>query len=108
MASDRLRVGIIGAGRIAGFVHVPSLRLCADRCEVAAVASRREEAARAFAQQWEIPRVFADWRTLLAEPAIDAVVICLPSGLTAEVAAAALAAGKHVLCEKPLALSYPE
>ena len=106
--AERTRVGLVGAGRIAGMVHLPSLRLCSDLCTVAAVASRTEERAKAFAARWEIPRVHSDWRALLADPEIDAVVICPPSGLTAEVARAAIAAGKHVLCEKPLALSYPE
>ncbi len=106
--AHRVRVGIIGAGRIAGFVHVPSLRLCPEACEVAAVASGREATAKAFAQRWGVPRVHPDWPALLADPELDAVVICTPSGLTAEVAGAALAAGKHVLCEKPLALRYPE
>ncbi|MFB3818265.1 MAG: Gfo/Idh/MocA family protein [Candidatus Methylomirabilales bacterium] len=104
----KLRVGIIGAGRIAGFVHLPSLRLCPEACEVLAVASGREATAKAFAQRWDIPRVYPDWPSLLADPELDAVVICTPSGHTAQVAAAALAAGKHVLCEKPLALGYPE
>ena len=108
MGQDKVRVGIIGAGRIAGMVHVPSLKLCPDRCEVVAVASRTEEKARAFAARWGIPRVYTDWHTLLADPELDAVVICPPSGLTAAMAKAAVAAGKHVLCEKPLGLTYPE
>jgi predicted dehydrogenase len=105
MAAEKIRVGIIGAGRIAGMVHVPSLRLWPEACEVAAVASRTPEGAHAFAERWGIPRVHADWQALLADSALDAVAICLPSGLTAAVAKAAVAAGKHVLCEKPLGLS---
>ncbi len=108
MAREKIRVGFIGAGRIADMVHVPSLRLCPDACEILAVASRTVERAKAFADRWGIPRVYPDWQALLADPDVDAVVICPPSGLTAEVARAALAAGKHILCEKPLGLSYPE
>ena len=108
MAHDKVRVGIIGAGRIAEMVHMPSLKLCTDACEILAVASRRLEKAKAFAERWGIPRAFPDWQSLLADPEVDAVVICPPSGLTAEVARAAIAANKHILCEKPLGLSYSE
>jgi len=108
MPREKIRVGIIGAGRIAAFVHLPSLRLCPDACEVIVVASRTEEKAKAFADQWGIPRVHPDWESLLADPDVDAVVICPPSGLTYAVAKSAIAAGKHILCEKPLGLCYPE
>ena len=108
MSGGKIRVGIIGAGRIADFVHVPSLRLCPTECEVVAVASRTEEKAKAFADRWGIPRVYRDWEFLLADRDVDAVVICLPSRLTHAVAKAAIAAGKHILCEKPLGLSYAE
>ena len=108
MGREKIRVGIIGAGRIASMVHLPSLKLCSEICEVAAVASRRPEKARAFAGEWGIPRVHPDWQALLADPEVEAVVICLPSGLTATVARAAVAAQKHVLCEKPLGLGYAE
>lgn len=108
MGSAKIRVGIIGAGRIAGFVHMPSLGLCPNMCEIIAVASRTEEKARAFAGHWGIPRVYPDWPSLLADRDVDAVVICPPSGATYSVAKAAIASGKHILCEKPLGLCYAE
>ncbi len=108
MGHAKIRVGIVGSGRIAGMVHLPSLKLCPERCDVLAVASRTEEKARAFAAQWGIPRVYTDWKALLADPDLDAVVLCPPSGLTANMAKAAVAAGKHVLCEKPLGLTYAD
>jgi len=108
MGHTKIRVGIVGAGRIAGMVHAPSLKLCPERCDVLAVASRTEEKAKAFAAQWGIPRIYTDWQALLADSDIDAVVICPPSSLTATIAKAAAAAGKHVLCEKPLGLTYTE
>ncbi len=108
MSREKIRVGIIGAGRIADFVHLPSLRLCPSECEVIAVASRTGEKAKAFADGWGIPRVYRDWDSLLADPDVDAVVICPPSGMTHAVAKAAIAAGKHILCEKPLGLNYSE
>jgi predicted dehydrogenase len=107
MAEARIRVGVIGTGRIADFVHVPSLRVCGDLCEVAAVTSRDPAKARAFAERWAIPRVHTSWEALVGDPELDAVVICPPSDLNVAVASAAVAAGKHVLCEKPLALTYP-
>jgi len=105
---QRVRVGIIGTGRIAAFVHLPSLRLSPSRCEVTAVASRDPAVAKTFAERWEIPRVHATWEAVVADPDLDAVVICPPSDLNAPIASAAIAAGKHVLCEKPLATTYPE
>ncbi|HWC03889.1 MAG TPA: Gfo/Idh/MocA family oxidoreductase [Methylomirabilota bacterium] len=108
MTARRVRVGLIGAGRIAGFVHVPSLRLLPELCEVAAVASRDAAKAKAFAEQWSIPRVHDTWEALVADPELDALVVCPPSDLNAPVAGAAVAAGKHVLCEKPLAVTYPD
>jgi predicted dehydrogenase len=108
MGQAKIRVGIVGPGRIAGMVHLPSLKLCPERCDVLAVASRTEEKARAFAAQWGITRIYTDWKALLADQDIDAVVICPPSGMTATIAKAAVAAGKHVLCEKPLGLTYAD
>ena len=89
-------------------VHLPSLKLCPERCDVVAVASRTEENAKTFAAQWGIPRVYTDWKALLADADLDAVVLCLPSGLTANMAKAAVTAGKHILCEKPLGLTYAD
>jgi predicted dehydrogenase len=108
MSRKKIRVGIIGAGRIANLVHVPSLKLCPEMCEMVGVTSRTEEKAAEFAAQWGIPRVYPDWRVLLGDPQIDAVVVCPPSGLTATVATAVIAAGKHILCEKPLGLTYAD
>jgi len=108
MAERKIGVGIIGTGRIAEMVHAPSFSLWPAACEIRAVASRVEERARAFADRWGIPRAYGDWQALLRDPGVEAVSICLPSGLTAGVARAAVAAGKHILCEKPLALSGAE
>jgi predicted dehydrogenase len=108
MAGQRIRVGVIGAGRIADFVHLPSLRVCAEWCDVVAVASRDPGKAKSFAERWAIPRVHAGWPALLEDPEIDAVVVCPPSDLNAPVVSAVIAAGKHVLAEKPLALTYVE
>ncbi|MET3934121.1 Gfo/Idh/MocA family oxidoreductase [Arthrobacter sp. OAP107] len=75
---------------------------------LAAVCGRDKEAARSFADKFGIGRVETDWRTLVNDPDIDAVDICVPGNLHAEIAIAALQAGKHVLCEKPLANTLAE
>jgi len=75
---------------------------------LAAVCGRDKEAAQSFADKFGIGRVETDWRTLVEDPEIDAVDICVPGNLHAEIAIAALQAGKHVLCEKPLANTLAE
>ncbi|HVF27157.1 MAG TPA: Gfo/Idh/MocA family oxidoreductase [Pyrinomonadaceae bacterium] len=98
----KLRVGLVGCGRIAQLVHLPLL-LRSPEIELAALAesdsTRREEAAR------RAPRaaVHKTHEELLADPAVEAVLICLPNVLHAPVAIDALGAGKHVYLEKPLA-----
>jgi predicted dehydrogenase len=73
-----------------------------------AVSSRRPEAAAADRQRWGAERDYASYEALLADPEIEAVYIPLPNHLHAQWVVAALQAGKHVLCEKPLALSLEE
>jgi predicted dehydrogenase len=97
----KLRWGILSTGNIAR-------QFCAGvkqslRCELTAVASRSSESAQAFAQQFGIGTALGDYAALLAEPTVDAVYIGLPNHLHHQWTLAALAAGKHVLCEKPLA-----
>ncbi|WP_077490671.1 Gfo/Idh/MocA family protein [Sinomonas mesophila] len=75
---------------------------------LSAVCGRDASAAQQFAAKFGIPRVETDWRTLVEDPEIDAVDICTPGNLHAPIAIAALEAGKHVLCEKPLANSVEE
>ncbi|MDH3734785.1 MAG: Gfo/Idh/MocA family oxidoreductase [Gemmatimonadota bacterium] len=76
--------------------------------ELAAVASREEDRARAFADEWDIPRAHGSYDALLADDEIDAVYIPLPNSLHREWTIRAAEAGKHVLCEKPLALTEAE
>lgn len=108
MNQNKVKVGIIGAGQIAERVHVPSFRLWPQACYISAVASRTESKARAFGAMYKIPKIYPDYQTLLDDQDVDAVVICVPSVLTATVAQAVLAAKKHVLCEKPLGLTFRE
>jgi predicted dehydrogenase len=99
--SSPLRIGILGTARIArGFVQGvrPSKRVA-----VTAVASRDSAKAREFADEFSIGRHFNSYEALLADRGIDAVYVPLPNALHAEWSIAAARAGKHVLCEKPLA-----
>jgi predicted dehydrogenase len=98
-----MRIGIIGAGNAARNIHMPGFRLCAD-AEVAAVCDADENAARAAGA----PETCTDYRDLLERTDIDAVVVATPNFLHHEMVMASLAAGKHVLCEKPLALNRSE
>ena len=101
-----LQWGILGPGRIA-----PRIVRALDgnsRGELRAVAGRDEGRARAFAARHGAPVTHPTFDALLEDPLIDAVYIALPNGLHAEWTIRALDAGKHVLCEKPLALSVAE
>lgn len=76
--------------------------------EILAVASRSEERARAYAHHWGIRRSYGSYEELLADPDVEVIYISLPNSLHAEWTIAAAQSGKHVLCEKPLAMSAEE
>jgi predicted dehydrogenase len=99
-----LRWGILSTADIARRKVVPGMRKAA-RCEITAIASRDEATVRRVAAELEIPRAHASYEALLADPEVDAVYIPLPNHLHAEWTIAAVQAGKHVLCEKPLAMT---
>jgi predicted dehydrogenase len=97
-----LRWGILGTARINRRV-IPAMRL-ATRSQVVAVASRDGARAEAYAREWSIPRAVAGYQALLDSPEINAVYIPLPNIDHVPWTLAAVAAGKHALCEKPLAV----
>ena len=99
-----LRWGILSTADIARKKVIPGL-LKADHCEVVAIASRDAAQARRVADSLGIPTAHGSYEALLADPGVDAVYIPLPNHLHAEWTIAAARAGKHVLCEKPLALT---
>lgn len=99
-----LRLGILSTADIARVKVVPGMQR-ARRCDVVAIASRDAGRARAVADELGIPRAHGSYEALLADPEVDAVYIPLPNHLHAEWTIAAARAGKHVLCEKPLALT---
>ena len=99
-----LRWGILSTANIATEKVIPGIRRAA-RNEIVAIASRDGETARRVADRLSIPRAHGSYEALLADPDVDAVYIPLPNHLHAEWTIAAARAGKHVLCEKPLALT---
>jgi predicted dehydrogenase len=102
----KLKAAVIGAGFM-GRVHTESIRRLGN-VEVAAVAGISEEEATAFGKAMGIERTTGDYRTLLADPEINAVHVCTPNALHYPVSKAAMEAGKHVVCEKPLTLDVSE
>lgn len=114
MAKKELRIGLIGCGfmgrthsngynRVRNFFpdleYLPVLK---------AVCSRNEANAKAFAEQWGYESYETDWKAVIAREDIDAIDICTPNNMHAEIAIAAAKAGKMILCEKPLARTLEE
>ncbi len=97
---------MIGCGLIAQVMHLHYLRELSDRFEIAAVADLSEEVRSACAREYSVPKQFATWQELVAEP-LDAVLV-LTSGSHAPMAIAAAKAGMHVLVEKPMCFSVSE
>jgi predicted dehydrogenase len=102
-----LRIGVLGAARIVPVALLAPAKNV-DDVEVTAVAARDPERAAAFARRHGIPRVLASYDALVADPELDAVYVPLPNSLHCEWTLRALEAGKHVLCEKPLASNAAE
>ncbi len=98
-----LALGFIGSGRIAQ-AHLKAAANLPDLVRIAAIAGRRRERAEAAARQHGGPTVYDDYRQLLADPAVHAVVITTPNDSHAAIACDAARAGKHILVEKPMAL----
>jgi predicted dehydrogenase len=99
---DRVRLALVGCGGIAG-AHAAALWRLEDRYEVVACCDVVPDLAAARARQVRAREVVADWRALVERADVEAVDVCLPHHLHAEVALAFLDAGKHVLVEKPIA-----
>jgi predicted dehydrogenase len=98
------RVAVVGAGWWTDVFHLPGLRARPD-VEVVALCSPREAAARALAEKHGIPAVFTDYAAMLAQTRPEVVVIVTPNHTHHPLALAAIQAGAHVICEKPLALN---
>ncbi|WP_442752385.1 Gfo/Idh/MocA family protein, partial [Bacillus wiedmannii] len=102
----KLRIGIIGTGGIAKGRHIPAFVKLHEYCTITAIHDRNIERAKQTAETYNIPYVFETYEEVFKE--VDAVCICTPNKFHAEISIAALQAGKHVLCEKPMALTATE
>ena len=103
----KLKWGVLGVARIATEKVIPAMQR-AERCDIAAIASRDEAKARDAAARLGIARAYGSYEALLADPAIEAIYNPLPNELHVPWTIRALEAGKHVLCEKPVALNAEE
>jgi myo-inositol 2-dehydrogenase/D-chiro-inositol 1-dehydrogenase len=98
-----INVGVIGVGRI-GSMHTRNLKYQVPGVNVLGVADVFEEAAQKVAQELEIPVAEKDYHCLLENDDIDAVIICSSTDTHAQIISEAAQAGKHIFCEKPIAL----
>jgi len=97
-----VRTGVIGAGRI-GRLHSRHLSRNIETADIQAVSDIFETAAQSCASELGIAKVYTDYRRVLDDPEIDAVIICSSTDTHAEIISAAAEAGKHIFCEKPIA-----
>jgi predicted dehydrogenase len=104
---QKIRWGVLGVAKIATAKVIPAMRRGA-LTEIAAIASRDQDKATKAAGDLGIPKAYGSYEALLADPEIDAVYNPLPNHLHAPLSIKAAEAGKHVLCEKPIALTVAE
>ncbi|MHB8735355.1 MAG: Gfo/Idh/MocA family protein [Terriglobales bacterium] len=103
----KVKVGIIGS-QFEADIHAAAFALAAEDAEVVAVASPSPGHAAALAERYGIPRVFTDYKSMLRESDIEMVTIAAPNRLHAQMTLDCARAGKHVVCEKPLAMTLEE
>ncbi len=105
--AGRVRIGIIGAGAVSDYHHVPAIRLD-PRAELAGVCDANADLVAKRQREWECPLGTTDFQQLCADPHVDAVIIATPNFTHHPAALAAAAHGKHIMCEKPLGLNAGE
>jgi len=106
-SAGRVKVGIIGS-KFQGDIHAASFQIAPQEAEVVAVASPTPGSAAALAARYGIRKVFTDYREMLRDPEIEMVTIAAPNHLHARMTIDAARAGKHIVCEKPLAMTMEE
>ncbi|MEO7964940.1 MAG: Gfo/Idh/MocA family oxidoreductase, partial [Gemmatimonadaceae bacterium] len=105
--SRKVRVAVLGAGAWARLAHVPGFKRD-DRCELVAICDPQRQLAEGMATDFGIPNVYTDHMEVIGRDDIDLVDVCTPSSTHFDLSWAALEAGKHVLCEKPVAFDFRE
>ena len=102
-----VRIALVGAGKVSDYHHVPGIRLD-DRAQLVAACDADPALLERRRAEWELKKTSTDFRELCADPEIDALVIATPNFTHCEIATVAAAAGKHLMCEKPLGLNAGE
>lgn len=102
-----VNVAVVGTGGIANGIHLPGLLLCPDT-KIAALCDVNPESLKRTAEKYGVEQTYSDYKELMANPDIDAVIIATSNNTHKPIALAAAAAGKHILVEKPLAMSYAD
>lgn len=104
----KIGIGVIGAGGIANLYHLPAYQALSDQCELVAICDVNLEQAKKIGANFGIENVYSDYREMLKSPEVHAVSVTTPNSLHYGPTIDALKAGKHVLCEKPLAMNAEE
>jgi len=105
--NGKVKVGIIGS-RFEADIHAAAFKMASEHAEVVAVASPTPGNAASLAKRYGIPRVFTDYREMIKERDLEMVTIAAPNSLHAQMTADCASAGKHVVCEKPLAMTIEQ
>jgi predicted dehydrogenase len=103
-----LRIGIVGCGEATQILHLPSLRQLGERFEVVAACDASRSVAETVAREWDIPVAVTDPAELFGRADVDAVLVASPDETHAPLTVAALHAGKHVLVEKPMCVTFAQ
>lgn len=106
--SRKLKIGVIGTGGIAHACHLPGYASVPDLCEIVAVCDIKPDVAKKTAEKYGVAKVCTDFNDIVNDPEIDAVTVSTPNIVHHDPTIACLKAGKHVLCEKPLAMNAQE
>ena len=107
MTIKRVKVGMVGTSWWADAMHLPALD-SHPSADTVAICGRNRNNAQNIAHTWSIPQVYTDYRDMIANADLDAVVISTPNSTHYPIAMAALERGLHVLCEKPIAMTYAQ
>lgn len=104
---EKVRLGLVGVGEIVREFHLPVMS-SNPRIEVLAACDLNPDAVQRMARQFNIPKTYTDFNSLASDEDIDGVVVCVPNNLHAPVSTQMLQSGKHVMCEKPMAVTATE
>ena len=107
MNDEKIKIGLIGCGSISHLIHIPGLKISPGVALLSACDSSLDSA-RSTAEKYGFAKVTSDYQDVLQDAEIDAVVIATPNDLHRPISLAAIRAGKHILCEKPLGLNLAE